>query len=93
MSVTLKPFLIRQSEMQMPCIPAPITPIEDFDSPPSFIIFLIIDYMRLKQYGADLYSLFVLPGRNYHVYDIPLFWRNLQDDVVTRVREWTAANS
>ena len=35
----------------------------------------------------------VLPGRNYHVYDIPLFWRNLQDDVVTRVREWTAANS
>ncbi|NCQ64194.1 MAG: hypothetical protein GW757_09755, partial [Alphaproteobacteria bacterium] len=35
----------------------------------------------------------VLPGRNYHVYDIPLFWRNVQEDVVTRVREWAAANS
>tara|TARA_B100001179_G_scaffold231888_1_gene223057 strand:+ start:701 stop:1921 length:1221 start_codon:yes stop_codon:yes gene_type:complete len=35
----------------------------------------------------------VLPGSNYHVYDIPLFWRNVQEDVVTRVREWTAANS
>ncbi|GAB5347872.1 DUF3089 domain-containing protein [Alteriqipengyuania sp. 357] len=35
----------------------------------------------------------VLPGRNYHVYDIPLFWRNVQEDAVTRVREWTAANS
>ncbi|MBB3033208.1 DUF3089 domain-containing protein [Alteriqipengyuania lutimaris] len=35
----------------------------------------------------------VLPGANYHVYDIPLFWRNLQEDVVTRVREWAAANS
>ena len=34
----------------------------------------------------------VLPGNNYHVYDIPLFWRNVQEDVVTRVREWTAAN-
>ena len=35
----------------------------------------------------------VLPGENYHVYDIPLFWRNVQEDVVTRVREWAAANS
>ena len=35
----------------------------------------------------------VLPGQNYHVYDIPLFWRNLQEDVVVRVREWAAANS
>ena len=31
----------------------------------------------------------VLPGNNYHVYDIPLFWKNLQADVVTRVRAWT----
>jgi len=31
----------------------------------------------------------VLPGNNYHVYDIPLFWKNLQDDVVRRVRAWT----
>jgi hypothetical protein len=32
----------------------------------------------------------VLPGNNYHVYDIPLFWKNLQGDVVRRVRAWTA---
>ena len=32
----------------------------------------------------------VLPGNNYHVYDIPLFWRNLQDDVVRRVSAWTS---
>lgn len=31
----------------------------------------------------------VLPGNNYHVYDIPLFWKNLQGDVVRRVRAWT----
>ncbi len=30
----------------------------------------------------------VLPGENYHVYDIPLFWRNLQEDVVDRVSAW-----
>ncbi|MCP9223769.1 DUF3089 domain-containing protein [Erythrobacter sp. LQ02-29] len=30
----------------------------------------------------------VLPGDNYHVYDIPLFWRNLQEDVVRRVAAW-----
>lgn len=30
----------------------------------------------------------VLPGNNYHVYDIPLFWKNLQDDVVRRVSAW-----
>ena len=32
----------------------------------------------------------VLPGNNYHVYDIPLFWRNLQLDVERRVRAWAA---
>ncbi len=31
----------------------------------------------------------VLPGNNYHVYDIPLFWRNLQLDVAHRVTAWT----
>ena len=28
--VTLKPFLIRNKDIQTPCIPAPMTPIEDF---------------------------------------------------------------
>jgi hypothetical protein len=34
---------------------------------------------------------FVLPGNNYHVYDIPLFWANLRQDVGRRMRAWTAA--
>lgn len=34
---------------------------------------------------------FVLPGNNYHVYDIPLFWTNLREDVARRVRAWSAA--
>ena len=33
----------------------------------------------------------VLPGGNYHVYDIPLFWKNLQEDVLARVDTWTQA--
>ena len=33
----------------------------------------------------------VLPGNNYHVYDIPLFWKNLQEDVLARVKTWTTA--
>jgi hypothetical protein len=33
----------------------------------------------------------VLPGNNYHLYDIPLFWRNLQLDVGRRMRAWAAA--
>lgn len=31
---------------------------------------------------------FVLPGKNYHVYDIPLFWANLRADVQTRLAAW-----
>jgi hypothetical protein len=31
---------------------------------------------------------YVLPGNNYHVYDIPLFWANLRVDVANRVRAW-----
>lgn len=35
----------------------------------------------------------VLPGNNYHVYDIPLFWQNLQQDVSARVSAWATARS
>ncbi|WP_333839129.1 DUF3089 domain-containing protein [Novosphingobium sp.] len=31
---------------------------------------------------------FVLPGNNYHVYDIPLFWANLRADVIRRTAGW-----
>lgn len=31
---------------------------------------------------------YVLPGNNYHVYDIPLFWSNLRADVAARVAAW-----
>ena len=31
---------------------------------------------------------YVLPGNNYHVYDIPLFWANVQVDVRQRVSAW-----
>ena len=34
---------------------------------------------------------YVLPGNNYHVYDIPLFWANTQADVGARVRAWESA--
>lgn len=34
---------------------------------------------------------FVLPGNNYHVYDIPLFWANLRANVAQRVSAWQAA--
>jgi hypothetical protein len=30
----------------------------------------------------------VLPGNNYHVYDIPLFWANLKADVARRMAAW-----
>ena len=33
------------------------------------------------------------PGNNYHLVDIPLFWRNLQDDVVRRVAAFTGGGS
>ncbi|WP_238401538.1 DUF3089 domain-containing protein [Altererythrobacter sp. C41] len=32
----------------------------------------------------------VLPGNNYHVYDIPLFWQNVKQDVANRVEAWAA---
>ena len=33
---------------------------------------------------------YVLPGNNYHVYDIPLFWANTKADVARRVEAWAA---
>jgi hypothetical protein len=33
---------------------------------------------------------YVLPGNNYHLYDIPLFWANLRADVAARVKAWKA---
>ncbi|WP_225204801.1 DUF3089 domain-containing protein [Novosphingobium huizhouense] len=34
---------------------------------------------------------FVLPGNNYHIYDIPLFWTNLRADIARREAAWLAA--
>lgn len=31
---------------------------------------------------------YVMPGNNYHVYDIPLFWANLRADMARRVAAW-----
>jgi hypothetical protein len=33
---------------------------------------------------------YVLPGNNYHVYDLPLFWANTKADVIGRVKAWQA---
>jgi hypothetical protein len=35
---------------------------------------------------------YVLPGNNYHVYDIPLFWANTRGDVIRRTEAWKAPN-
>ncbi len=36
---------------------------------------------------------YVLPGNNYHVYDIPLFWANTKADVARRVNALAGAQS
>ncbi len=33
---------------------------------------------------------YVLPGNNYHVYDLPLFWANTKADVIRRVEAWSS---
>ncbi len=33
----------------------------------------------------------VMPGNNYHIYDIPLFWMNLRADFARRVAAWEQA--
>ena len=35
---------------------------------------------------------FVLPGNNYHVFDIPLFWMNVRADVARREAAWWKAH-
>ncbi len=35
---------------------------------------------------------YVLPGNNYHVYDLPLFWANTKADVIRRAEAWKAPN-
>jgi hypothetical protein len=34
---------------------------------------------------------YVLPGNNYHVYDLPLFWANTEADVIRRAGAWNPA--
>lgn len=34
---------------------------------------------------------FVLPGNNYHIYDVLLFWTNLREDASRRVAAWRVA--
>ena len=34
---------------------------------------------------------YVLPGNNYHLFDMPLFWANLRRDAANRVAAWNAA--
>ncbi len=34
---------------------------------------------------------YVLPGNNYHVYDVMLFWANVRADMAARVAAWQAA--
>jgi len=41
--------------------------------------------------GLDL-GPYILPGNNYHLYDIVLFWANLRADVARRVEAWKAAH-
>ncbi len=40
--------------------------------------------------GPDM-GAYVLPGGNYHIYDIPLFWANLRADFARRVAAWKPA--
>lgn len=41
-------------------------------------------------HGPDM-GQYVLPGNNYHVYDVPLFWASLRADVAARLAAWRAA--
>lgn len=36
---------------------------------------------------------YVLPGNNYHVYDLPLFWANTKADVIRRTQAWQSQSN
>lgn len=36
---------------------------------------------------------YVLPGNNYHVYDLPLFWANTKADVIQRTEAWASQSN
>ena len=36
---------------------------------------------------------YVLPGNNYHVYDLPLFWANTKADVIRRAEAWSSQSN
>lgn len=42
----------------------------------------------LSLLGTPKMGPYVLPGNNYHVYDVPLFWENLRADYARRVAAW-----
>lgn len=48
------------------------------------------DGLLLLDQPVDL-GPYTLPGNNYHVYDIPLFWANVRADVARRVAAWQAS--
>ena len=31
---------------------------------------------------------YVMPGNNYHLFDVTLFWANLRADFIRRVKAW-----
>lgn len=37
------------------------------------------------------YPAFVMPGNNFHVFDYPLFWQAVRDDVAARAAAWKAS--
>lgn len=42
----------------------------------------------LSLLGTPKMGPYVLPGNNYHVYDVPLFWEDLRADYARRVAAW-----
>ncbi|WP_374764970.1 DUF3089 domain-containing protein [Yunchengibacter salinarum] len=47
--------------------------------------------LYLTRAPGDAWQDYVMPGGNFHVYDINLFYMNLRANAVSRVQAWTAA--